>query len=127
MCSIRIISLMLFQTLALLLAVSVGLAGMASASTNHTSHCVPVTERADAQHAMSDAQIGKGTHTHVVAQAENTDASATDCLPHFCAAVLIGPVRCDTASHTAMPLVVPEPANLRALSRIFVLYRPPSL
>jgi hypothetical protein len=32
-----------------------------------------------------------------------------------------------SASHTAKLMVVPEPENLRALSRILGLYRPPSI
>lgn len=106
---------------------SVGLAGMASASANHPSHCVPTTEQTDALHAMSDGDAGLQTHTHVVAQSENTDAGAADCLAHFCSADLIGLAGCGTASHRATLMVVPEPANLRALARIHGLYRPPSL
>lgn len=117
---------MLFRTLALLLAMSVGLAGTASASANHTSHCVPSTEQTDAQHAISNGEAGYQTHTHVVAQTEKTDASGTDCLPHFCSAVLIGLVGCGTGSRSAMLTVVLEPENLRALSRILGMYRPPS-
>ena len=124
MYSIRI---MLFRTLAVALAMAVGLAGMASASVDHPSHCVPTTEQTDAQYAFSDGHAGQETHTHVVAQTENTEAGAADCLAHFCSAVLIGPVGCGTGSRTAMLMVVPEPANLRALSRILGLYRPPSL
>ena len=118
---------MLFRTLALVLAMSVGLAGMASASANHPSHCVPSTEQTDARQAMSDGDAGHDTHTHVVAQTENTDAGAADCLAHFCSAVLIGLAGCGTGSHRATLMVVPEPANLRALARILGLYRPPSL
>ena len=124
MCSIRI---MLFRTLALVLAMSVGLAGMASASENHPSHCVPSTEQTDARYAISDGDAGQQTHTHVVAQTENTDAGAAECLAHFCSAVLIGLAGCGTGSHRATLMVVPEPANLRALARILGLYRPPSL
>ena len=118
---------MIFRTLALLLAMSVGLAGMASASANHTSHCVPATERADAQYETFDGEAGQQTHSHVVAQTQNLDASGTDCLPHFCTAVLIGLAGCGAESRSARLMVVPEPENLRALSRILGLYRPPSL
>lgn len=121
----RSIRIMLFRTLALVLAVSVGLAGLASASANHTSHCVPTTEQADAGHAVSDNQNGHDNHSHVAIEA--ADVATTDCQPHFCSAVLTGPVGCGAASHIAMLMVVPEPENLRALSRILGLYRPPSL
>ena len=123
----RSIRIMLFRTLAFVLAMSVGLAGMASASANHTSHCVPTTERADAEHAASDSQNGHDIHSHVVAEAETTDVGTTDCQPHFCSDVLIGLVGCGMGSHGAMLMVVPEPVNLRALARILGLYRPPSL
>ena len=111
----------------MVLAMSVGLAGMASASANHTTHCVPTTEQTDALYAFTGGDAGQQAHSHVVAQTENTDAGAADCLAHFCSAVLIGPAGCGTGSRTAMLMVVPEPANLRALSRILGLYRPPSL
>lgn len=113
--------------MALLLAMSLGLAGMASASANHTSHCMPSTERADAQHAISHGEIGHDTHAHDVTQTEDAVAGAADCLAHFCSAVLTGLVGFGTASHTAKLVVVPEPENLRALSRILGLYRPPSI
>ena len=116
--------LLLFRTLVLVLAMSVGQAGMASASDNHSSHCLPTTERADAGHAASDSH---DSPSHVAAEAEATDVGAMDCQPHFCSDVLIGLVGCGTVSHKAMLMVVPEPANLRALARILGLYRPPSL
>lgn len=126
----RSIRIMLFRTLALILAMSVGQAGMASASANHSSHCVPATERADAGHAASDIQNSQNSHdrhSHVAAEAEATDVGTMDCQPHFCADVLIGLAGCGAVSHKAMLMVVPEPANLRALARILGLYRPPSL
>ena len=76
---------------------------------------------------MSDGDAGQQTHIHVVAEAETTDVGTTDCLPHFCSAVLIGLDGCGTGIRTAMLMVVPEPENLRALARIIGLYRPPSL
>ena len=123
----RSICNMLFGILALVLAVSVGLAGMASASINHTSHCVPATERADTGHVKFYIQNNAGNHSHVVAEAEIADVGTTDCQPHFCSDVLIGLAGCGTGSHRATLMVVPEPANLRALARILGLYRPPSL
>ena len=118
---------MLFRTLALVLAMSVAQAGMASASANHSSHCVPTTERADAGHAAFDVQNSHDSHSHVAAEAEATDVGTMDCQPHFCSDVLIGLAGCGAVSHRAMLMVVPEPANLRALARILGLYRPPSL
>lgn len=118
---------MIFRTLALVLAISVGLAGMASASANHTTHCVPTSEQTNSLHAFTDGDVGQQAHSHVVAQTENIDAGAADCLAHFCSAVLIGLAGCGTASHRAMLMVATEPENLRALSRILGLYRPPSL
>ena len=118
---------MLSRTLALFLALTVGLVSMASASVNHESHCVPATERAETAHVNFDIQNNAGNHNHVVGEVETTDVGGTDCQPHFCSDVLIGLVGCSMASHQAMPMVVPEPANLRALARILGLYRPPSL
>lgn len=118
---------MLFRTLALVLAMSAGLVGMASASVTDESHCVSAAERADTEHAKLDFQNKDGNHSHVVAEVETTDAGATDCMPHYCSAVLNGLVGCGFGSHLAMLLVVPEPESLRALSRILGLYRPPSL
>ena len=123
----RSICNMFFKTLALVLAMSVGLAGMASASVNHESHCVPATERADTKHVKIDSQSKNGGHSHVVAEVETTDVGATDCMPHYCSAVLSGLVGCGSGSHLAMLMVLPEPENLRALARIVGLYRPPSL
>ena len=111
----------------MLLAMSVGLEGMASASASHTSHCLPSTEPSDVQQESSKAEIGHDTHAHVVTQPETADANAAECIPHFCSAVLIGMVGCGAGSHTAVLMVVTEPENLRALSRIHGLYRPPSL
>ena len=118
---------MLFRTLALVLAMSVGLTGVAAASVNHTSHCVTATERADTEHNRLDIQNKDGNHSHVVAEVETSDVGTTDCVPHYCSAVLIGLVECGFGSHLAMLVVVPEPADLRPSARFLGLYRPPSL
>lgn len=74
-----------------------------------------------------DIQNNDLNHIHVVAEVETTDVGATDCMPHYCSAVLNGLVGCGYGSHLAMLMIVPEPENLRALARILGLYRPPSL
>ena len=124
MFSFRII---LFRTIALLLAMSVGLASASSASATHTSHCVPSTERVGVQHEKSTKEVAAETLLHAVSQPDNANADGADCEPHFCSAVLIGLVSFGTVSHMAALLNTPEPANLLALSRTQGLYRPPSL
>ncbi len=106
---------------------SLGLAGIASASVNHASHCLPATERADADYVTFDIKKNDGKHSHVVAEVETTNLGATDCMPHYCSVVLNGLVGSGFESQSAILIVVPEPENLRAMARVLGLYRPPSV
>ena len=109
----------------MVLAMSLGLAGIASASVSHASHCLPATEQADADYVAFDIKKNDVKHGHVVAEVETTNLGATDCMPHYCSAVLIGLVGSGFESQSAMLIVVLEPENLRAMARVFGLYRPP--
>jgi len=121
------IRITLLRTIALVLAMSLGLAGIASASVSHASHCLPATEQADADYVAFDIKKNDVKHGHVGAEVETTNLGATDCMPHYCSAVLNGLAGYGCESQSARLIVVPGSENLRAMARVLGLYRPPSV